>query len=347
MKHTGLKIGSILMAIIALTGAVSWIIFFLFDSALTPFMDETSPVLDSFYSVIYIIFIVAGAVILTSASVQCFLKDEYTEKYIDILKLDRIGFGCSIIGYLLQFPIFGLSIYALTKAYNFMGVVDIALLFNIIIIAMHKRSVKRILKKESENGGTVDKKHFGWKSVLTCVVAFALSGIILFGGVLGEKNFIRSRNDEVYESESFTEFETKNFIGETVTQDILKGHKYTLVNCWATFCNPCIGEMPSLEALNNKYYGADFQIIGVCGDLFKDGEIDGDKLKKGKDIVEQTGVTYTNLIPNGELSSGVLSNVIAYPTNYILDENGNIIEMFSGANSYEQFEKRILDYIGG
>lgn len=153
----------------------------------------------------------------------------------------------------------------------------------------------------------------------------------------------------VTENSSYTGFErftTYDLNKEEVTEEILKGHKVNLINIWATYCKPCIAEMPDLEALD-KEYGETVQVIGICIDVADaSGKIDEDLLEQAKDIAwNVTKVSYPVLIPSKELLKGVLADIFAVPTSFITDENGNVLESFMGRKSKEDLKKLIDKYL--
>jgi len=61
--------------------------------------------------------------------------------------------------------------------------------------------------------------------------------------------------ETTFTDESGTELTLRNFRGRVV-----------LVNFWATWCGPCVREMPSLERLHNKLKGPDFSVIALSED---------------------------------------------------------------------------------
>ena len=153
----------------------------------------------------------------------------------------------------------------------------------------------------------------------------------------------------VTENSSYTGFErftTYDLNKEEVTEEILKGHKVNLINIWATYCKPCIAEMPDLEALD-KEYGETVQVIGICIDVADaSGKIDEDLLEQAKDIAwNVTKVSYPVLIPSKELLKGVLADIFAVPISFITDENGNVLESFMGRKSKEDLKKLIDKYL--
>lgn len=113
-------------------------------------------------------------------------------------------------------------------------------------------------------------------------------------------------------------------------------NKYTLVNVWATNCRPCIIEMPDLQKIQENLGGDDFQVIGIISDTYVESEINLDAAKK---IVGQTGVEYSNIIPNEHIIEEVLMHVQFVPTTFIVDSEGKFIgEMVYGLREYDFFE---------
>lgn len=123
-------------------------------------------------------------------------------------------------------------------------------------------------------------------------------------------------------------FSAEDLNGTAVTQDIFKGKKLTMVNVWATYCGPCLREMPVLAEIHNDYVSRDFQIVGIVSDIYSSSDI-----STAKDVITQTGVTYTNLLPSSSL--GAILRLAQYvPTTIFVDENGvQVGELYSGAKT--------------
>lgn len=164
---------------------------------------------------------------------------------------------------------------------------------------------------------------------------------------LAEDGKLRVPDDpeKSYESDSYKEFSAIDIAGKKYDQSIWKGKKLTMVNIWATFCRPCINEMPDLEILSKEYAEKDFQIIGMISDVDYDGEFcyDTALINKALDVIEMTGVTYVNLLPSFSLIDIKLENVYSVPETIFVDENGNQVgESYIGSRSLEDW-KAIVD----
>lgn len=117
-------------------------------------------------------------------------------------------------------------------------------------------------------------------------------------------------------------FSTTDLDGNTVDQSILADYDLTMVNVWATFCRPCINEMPDLGELAEEYADKNVQIIGLVSDVLNmDGTISEEQVQTAHDIVEQTGANYVHLLPSEDLY-GVLGQIAAVPTTFFVDNEG-------------------------
>ncbi|MGO5094310.1 TlpA family protein disulfide reductase [Agathobaculum sp. LCP25S3_E8] len=117
-------------------------------------------------------------------------------------------------------------------------------------------------------------------------------------------------------------FSATDLDGNTVDQSILADYDLTMVNVWATFCGPCINEMPDLGELAQEYADKKVQIIGLVSDVLNtDGTISQEQVQTARDIVEQTGANYLHLLPSEDLY-GVLGQISAVPTTFFVDSEG-------------------------
>lgn len=117
-------------------------------------------------------------------------------------------------------------------------------------------------------------------------------------------------------------FSATDLEGNTVDQSIFAEYDLTMVNVWATFCSPCINEMPDLGELAQEYADKKVQIIGLVSDVLNtDGTISEEQVQTARDIVEQTGANYLHLLPSEDLY-GVLGQISAVPTTFFVDNEG-------------------------
>ena len=102
------------------------------------------------------------------------------------------------------------------------------------------------------------------------------------------------------------------------TAEVFAKNKVTVVNIWASWCPPCVGEIPELDKMNKELSEKGCGVIG----LLDDGE-DPQGLEDAKDILQDVGATYLNMIFPYKISANVAFQ--AYPTTFFVDSNGTII----------------------
>ena len=124
--------------------------------------------------------------------------------------------------------------------------------------------------------------------------------------------------------QKFPAFEGKDLDGNTVKSDeLFSGNAVTVVNFWFTTCNPCVGELAELDALNKELAEKGGALIGV--NTFT---LDGDEaaISEAKDVLAKKGATYQNVYFDSDGEAGKFTtNIFAYPTTYVVDRNGNIV----------------------
>ena len=124
--------------------------------------------------------------------------------------------------------------------------------------------------------------------------------------------------------QKFPTFEGKDLDGNTVKSDeLFSANAVTVVNFWFTTCNPCVGELSELDALNKELAKKGGSLIGV--NTFT---LDGDEaaISEAKDVLAKKGVTYQNVYFASDGEAGKFTtNIFAYPTTYVVDRNGNIV----------------------
>uniref|UniRef100_UPI003FEFA6E7 TlpA disulfide reductase family protein n=1 Tax=Faecalibacterium prausnitzii TaxID=853 RepID=UPI003FEFA6E7 len=124
--------------------------------------------------------------------------------------------------------------------------------------------------------------------------------------------------------QKFPAFEGKDLDGNTVkSNELFSGNTVTVVNFWFTTCNPCVGELAELDALNEELAEKGGSLIGV--NTFT---LDGDEaaISEAKDVLTKKGATYQNVYFDSDGEAGKFTtNIFAYPTTYVVDRSGNIV----------------------
>jgi len=138
---------------------------------------------------------------------------------------------------------------------------------------------------------------------------------------------------------SVGEFTTQNLNGDSVTQDIFSENDLTMVNVFATWCTPCVQEMPYLEQLHQQMKDKNVGIVGVVLDVLDEkGNIVDESLERAQQLVEKTGVTYPVLLPDTTYLNGRLIGIDSLPETFFVDKDGNIVgDHYTGSGDLEDW----------
>lgn len=129
--------------------------------------------------------------------------------------------------------------------------------------------------------------------------------------------------------------------GKQSSLDGLKGN-VVLVNLWATWCGPCIKEMPALSQISEELKDKNFKMIGM--NVFHQ-----EGTKKVEDFLKTNPVTYIILDGNQEVVDAFGEangkQIDAVPTTFIIGKDGKIAETIVGGRDKETFLKAINKYL--
>lgn len=175
-------------------------------------------------------------------------------------------------------------------------------------------------------------------SLVLCACLLALSA----GAALGEVHTVATPEPRI---PSLQDFATTTLEGEEVTQALWAQADLTLVNVWATYCSPCLAEMPDLGALAAEYADTGVQFVGIVMDVVDQQlQIDEAQVELAREIVEKTGAGYTHLLPSLDLIYAALLEISAVPTTFFLDKDGNRVgETYMGMKSGDDWKQIVED----
>lgn len=138
------------------------------------------------------------------------------------------------------------------------------------------------------------------------------------------------------------EFSTTDMDGNKVTNDIFADYDLTVVNFWATYCNPCIDELPELAEWK-KELPDNVNLIGLLVNVDEKGS---DQYKLAEKIIKETGADYQHLLATEEFDD-LISDLVGVPTTFFVDSTGKIIgEPFAGAD-VDAYKQTVEDYLNG
>jgi len=130
-----------------------------------------------------------------------------------------------------------------------------------------------------------------------------------------------------------SEFTLKDMQGKTHRLSQYRG-KVVLVNFWATWCPPCIEELPSLQRLLELYEDKDFTILTI--DV-------GEPAELIQPFLSQVGVNDLTVLLDDDGTTHKNWNIYVFPTNFLLDQSGKIRYAAVGALNWD--EQNVIDTI--
>ena len=176
---------------------------------------------------------------------------------------------------------------------------------------------------------------------------FLILSLVLLGGCAGDSSELPAKAapetdtadvspDQEETAPIFIAFEGTDLDGNTVSQEIFTQSKLTMVNVWATYCNPCLSEMPGLGELAAEYDPAEFQIIGIVSDVWE-----GEDQTLVESLIQKTGADYLHLLANDSIGQAILSSVSGVPTTFFFDGEGAYLGGVVGSAEKEKWEEII------
>lgn len=156
--------------------------------------------------------------------------------------------------------------------------------------------------------------------------------------VSGQENETKDSAEE--EKEPYIlNFEANTIDGEAWNSDKLADSRLTMINVWATYCNPCLSEMPDLGEIASEYDSAEFQLIGIISDVMEgDSE---ENISYAKQLIEETTATYPHLLLNESLYGNLVGAVSGVPTTFFVNDKSELLGYVVGAQSKDNWKELI------
>ena len=124
--------------------------------------------------------------------------------------------------------------------------------------------------------------------------------------------------------------------GKTVHGTDFK-NKVLLVNFWATWCDPCLIEIPWFQDFQKQYGPQGLEVIGIS--------LDEDGPKKVQQFVQKHGMTYTVLMGN-EKTTEAFGGILGLPTTFLVDRNGKYYSIHRGLVGRDRVEEDLRELLG-
>lgn len=142
------------------------------------------------------------------------------------------------------------------------------------------------------------------------------------------------------QTETSAAFATEDIHGEEYTEKIFEDADLTLVNVFATWCGPCIREVPELQKLSEEMKEDGVQVIGFVMDTGTVEETDEEALETAKLLAEIAEAEYPFLIPDEGLMNGRLSGIQAYPETFFVNSEGEIVgDTYMGSHDLDGWKE--------
>ena len=137
-----------------------------------------------------------------------------------------------------------------------------------------------------------------------------------FENIAKQKEFFQTL-EATTEGKMFVDFEGKDLDGKAVKlSDFVGKGKYVLVDFWASWCGPCRGEIPNILAVNKKFGGDKFMVVGV--DVW-------DQVDKFKEAVEAEKINYAQIFTEGDAATKLYA-IQGIPQIMLFAPDGTIVK---------------------
>ena len=158
------------------------------------------------------------------------------------------------------------------------------------------------------------------------------------GFVLSEKsdleNTMAFSTDSQNVATDLSNIQTMDIDGKEFSGKDFSDYDLTMVNVFATWCSPCVQEIPNLAEIQKEMKGKGVNIVGVVTDTVDQTGENQEALEKAKLIRERSKAEYPFLIPDKSNFNGRLSGIQAFPETFFVDKKGQIVgETYSGSHN--------------
>lgn len=154
----------------------------------------------------------------------------------------------------------------------------------------------------------------------------------------------QEKTEDTPKTDSSLNIQTTTINGETFTFDDIAENKLTVLNVWATWCPPCVAELPHLQKISEDFQEDGVRVVGVLQDGVTElGETDADAVESANALLKEAGAEYPILLPDDTLQQTFIRTMQYFPTTFFLDGQGNVIQRIEGARDYEGWSEIIRE----
>ena len=127
----------------------------------------------------------------------------------------------------------------------------------------------------------------------------------------------------------------KNVEGQEVNIDF--NDELLLLVFWATWCQPCIMEIPSLNAVNAKYKNKGLRVVSIL--------TDNPGIENIRSLKKSFRVNYEVLLGDENLAAQY--GIVAFPTSFLVIKGGKLVDKMMGLTPDYLFDSKIQAYLPG
>ncbi|MFZ0747916.1 MAG: redoxin family protein [Pyrinomonadaceae bacterium] len=143
------------------------------------------------------------------------------------------------------------------------------------------------------------------------------------------------------------DFEFTDFTGKTRHFSEFRG-RVVLLDFWASWCSPCLADIPQLKSAYQKYRARGFEIIGMDSETLGQTAVDAEFVKdaeaKAREIVSKRGVNWTQATSDSSLAVAVdLFAIESLPAKFLIDRNGKVIAQIKNVSELDDLLPKLLN----
>ena len=170
------------------------------------------------------------------------------------------------------------------------------------------------------------------------IAELGFTNIWLFGSVSDwPGSLVSSAQEQAQQAQLLANLDTVDLDGNRIDGSLLAGHRLTMVNIWATYCSPCISELPELARLSRDMESQGVQVVGIPSDCVDNSFAPAPMLVAyAKELLGGAGADYPQLLPNVDMYMKFLASVNSVPTTFFVDETGTLVgQVYIGSRDYD------------